>query len=62
MVGFAMQYPTPFFTGFHLPTLGRKPRFASLVLADKLDQLKQNSFSQLGDFLAILFRGTFFSP
>jgi hypothetical protein len=49
MVEFAMQNPTPFFPGFHLQTLRRKPRSASQMLADKLDQLKQNSFSQLGD-------------
>jgi hypothetical protein len=37
------------FPGFHLQTLRRKPRSASQILADKLDQLKQNLFSQLGD-------------
>jgi ABC-type Zn2+ transport system substrate-binding protein/surface adhesin len=49
MVGFSMQNPTPFFPCFYLQTLCRKPRSASQMLADKLDQLKQNSFSQLGD-------------
>jgi hypothetical protein len=49
MVKFAMQNPTPFFPGFHLQTLRRKPRSASQMLADKLVQMKQNSFSQLGD-------------
>jgi hypothetical protein len=49
MVKFSMQNPTPFFPGFHLQTLRRKPHSASQMLADKLDQLKQNSFSQLGD-------------
>ncbi len=44
-----MQNTTPLFPGFHLQSLRRKPRSARQVLAEKMEQLKQKSFSQLGD-------------
>jgi len=44
-----MQNPTPLFPEFHLQTLRRKPRSAQQVFAEKLEQLKQKSFSQLGE-------------
>jgi len=44
-----MQKPTPLFPEFHLQTLRRKPRSAQQVFAEKLEQLKQKSFSQLGE-------------
>ncbi len=44
-----MQNQTPLFPGFHLQTLRRKPRTAQQILAEKLEQLKQKTFSQLGD-------------
>jgi len=43
-----MKNNTLFLPGFHLATLRRKPRSAQQRLADKLHQLKQKSFSQLG--------------
>ena len=46
-----MQNPTPLFPGFHLQTLRRKPRSEQQILADKINQLKQKSFSQLGECL-----------
>ena len=44
-----MLNPTPLFPGFHLPTLRKTPRSAREKLADKLSELKQKSFSQLGE-------------
>ena len=44
-----MKNPTPMFPGFHLPTLRRKPRSAQQIMAEKLEQLKQKSFSQLSE-------------
>jgi Transposase DDE domain len=44
-----MQNPTPLFPNFHLPTLRRKPRSAQQLLADKMEQIRQKSFSQLGE-------------
>ncbi len=49
MLQFVMQNTTPLFPGFHLQTLRRKPRSARQILADKMEQLKQKSFSQLGE-------------
>jgi len=46
-----MLNQTPLFPGFHLQTLRRKPRSAQQVLVNKLYQLKQKSFSQLGEYL-----------
>ncbi len=43
-----MQNLTPLFPGFHLQTLRRKPRSAQQQLAEKREQLKQKTFSQLG--------------
>ena len=43
-----MKNPTPMFPGFHLKTLRRKPRSAQQLMAEKIDQLKQKSISQLG--------------
>jgi hypothetical protein len=44
-----MQNPTPMFPGFHLQTLRRKPRSAQQMMTEKLEQLKQKSFSQLSE-------------
>ncbi len=44
-----MQNPTPLFPNFHLPTLRRKPRSAQQLLADKMEQVRKKSFSQLGE-------------
>jgi len=45
-----MQNKTPLFPGFHLPTLRRKPKTEQQKLLDEIKQLKQKSFSQLGEF------------
>ena len=47
-----MQNPTPLFPNFHLPTLRRKPRSAQQLLAEKMEQVRQKSFSQLGECFA----------
>ena len=47
-----MKNSTPLFPNFHLQTLRRKPRSAQQILAAKLAQLKQKSFSQLSECLA----------
>ena len=44
-----MQNTTPLFPDFHLQSLRRKPRSARQLLAEKLIELKQKSFSQLGE-------------
>jgi hypothetical protein len=44
-----MQNPTPLFPGFHLQTLRRTPRSARQVLAEKAEQLREKTFSQLGE-------------
>jgi hypothetical protein len=44
-----MQNTTPFFPGFHLQTLRRKPRSAQQKWADEVKKLKQKTFSQLGE-------------
>lgn len=46
-----MQNLTPLFPGFHLQTLRRPPRSAQQKLAETLEQLRQKSFSQLGECL-----------
>jgi hypothetical protein len=47
-----MQNTTPFFPGFHLQTLRRKPRSAQQKWADEVKKLKQKTFSQLGECFA----------
>lgn len=44
-----MKNSTPMFPGFHLQTLRRKPRSPQQQLAEKLDQLRQKSFKQIGE-------------
>lgn len=44
-----MKNTTPMFPGFHLQTLRRKPRSAQQKLAEKMAQLKQKSFKQVGE-------------
>ena len=44
-----MQNTTRFLPGFHLPTLRRRPRSASQMLADERAQLKQKTLSELGE-------------
>jgi len=40
---------TLYLPGFHLATLRRKPRSAQQILAEKLAELKQKTFTQLGE-------------
>lgn len=44
-----MKNMTPMFPGFHLQTLRRKPRSEQQKLAEKLAQLQQKSFKQVGE-------------
>lgn len=46
-----MKNKTLYLPGFHIQTLRRTPRSTGQKLADKLEQLKQNSLSQLGECL-----------
>ena len=46
-----MKNSTPLFPNFHLQTLRRTPRSAQQILAAQLAQLKQKTFSQLGECL-----------
>lgn len=46
-----MNNPTLLFPGFHLATLRRTPRSAQQIFADKMDEIKQKTFSQLGECL-----------
>lgn len=48
MIQFGMKNQTPLFPNFHLPTLRRTPRSAMQIMADKVAQIKQKSFWQLG--------------
>jgi len=57
-----MQNQTPLFPGFHLQTLRRKPRSAQQIFADKIHQLKQKSFSQLGECLGKFIPEKFLQP
>ncbi len=40
---------TLYLPGFHLSTLRRKPRSAQQIMAKKMAELKQKTFSQLGE-------------
>ncbi|MDX8411378.1 MAG: hypothetical protein R8K46_05855 [Mariprofundaceae bacterium] len=44
-----MKNKTLYLPGFYLPPLRRKPRSAQQILTEKIRQLKQKSFSQLGE-------------
>lgn len=57
-----MQNQTPLFSGFHLQTLRRNPRSVQQVLTDKINPLKQKSFSQLGEYLGQFVPDTFLRP
>ena len=57
-----MHNPTPLFPGFHLQTLRRKPRSDIQKLAEKIDQLKQKSFSQLSECLDQFIPNSFLQP
>jgi len=57
-----MQNPTPLFPGFHLQTLRRKPRSDGQKLADKINQLKQKSFSQLSECLGQFIPNSYLQP
>ncbi|MFT7222633.1 MAG: hypothetical protein ACI82Z_000156 [Cellvibrionaceae bacterium] len=57
-----MENKTLYLPGFHLSTLRRKPRSASQVLADKLEQLKQNSLGQLGECFSGFIPKRFLQP
>ena len=46
-----MKNPTPLFPGFHLATLRKTPRSAQQIFAEKLYQIKQKTFGQLGECL-----------
>ena len=58
----SMQNTTPLFPGFHLQTLRKKPRSAQQILADKVHQLKQKSFSQLSECLGTFIPAHFLQP
>jgi len=45
-----MKNPNLYLPGFHLATLRRKPRSASLKLADKLAKIRRKSISQLAKY------------
>ncbi|GBE08782.1 hypothetical protein BMS3Bbin11_00924 [bacterium BMS3Bbin11] len=45
-----MKNTTLYLPRFHLATLRRKPRSAQQKMADKIAELKQKSFSQLGEY------------
>jgi len=47
---------------FHLPQTHRKVRSAQQILADEIRQLKQKSFSQLGECLGRFIPGKFLHP
>lgn len=57
-----MHNPTPLFPGFHLQTLRRKPRSDRQKLADKINQLKQKSFSQLSECLGKFVPTSYLQP
>jgi len=57
-----MQNPTPLFPGFHLQTLRRKPRSDGQKLADKINQLKQKSFSQRSECLGQFIPNSYLQP
>ncbi len=44
-----MKNMTLYLPGFHLSTLRRKPRSAQQIMAKKMAELKQKTFSQLGE-------------
>jgi len=44
-----MKNMTLYLPGFHLATLRRKPRSAQQIMAKKLVELKQKTFSQLSE-------------
>src|SRR5271169_2217760 len=44
-----MKNTSPIFPGFHMQTLRRKPRSRQQRLADRIAQLKQKSFKQIGE-------------
>lgn len=48
MASLAMKNPTPLFPGFHLQTLRKTPRSAMQIMAEKVEQIKQKTFWQLG--------------
>jgi len=47
-----MKNMTLYLPGFHLSTLRRKPRSAQQIMAKKLAELKEKTFSQLGECFA----------
>ena len=53
---------SPYITGLHLPRSRRKARSSQEVLADKLEQLKLKSFSQLGDCFGSFIPDQFLRP
>jgi len=48
--------------GFNWPKLRRKPRTAQQIMAEKIRQLKQKSFSQLGECLGKFIPAQFLCP
>lgn len=57
-----MQNTTPFFPGFHLSTLRKKPQSARQKLLSKLAQIKQKSLSELGDCFKAFIPGSYLLP
>ena len=57
-----MKNMTPLFPGFHLQTLRRKPRSTRRILADKIEELKKKSFSQLSECFGKFIPGHYLQP
>ena len=57
-----MKNNSLYLPGFHLQTLRRKPRSARQILAEKADQLKQKSFSQLSECLGAFIPSRYLLP
>ncbi len=57
-----MKNTTLYLPGFHLATLRRKPRSAQRIMADKIAELKQKTFSQLGECFGQFIPQKYLSP
>ena len=57
-----MKNMTLYLPGFHFATLRRKPRSAQQIMADKIAELKQKTFSQLGECFGQFIPQKYLSP
>ena len=57
-----MQNTTPFFPGFHLHTLRKKPRSTRQILVQKLALIKQKSLTQLSEYFREFIPDKFLLP